>query len=434
MKNKLMVLNFVFIFIIISSISIGYSAFNTDLSISGEAIVRRNAEVRITNIEYLDTESSANENYKSQYSRNYTSMSINLPNNNNRAVYQVTVTNNSAKYFTPGNIEIKSTNNNVKCEINGIVANGIYKGDKITFKIVLTTSQSNQDANIVIGYNFGLIDNKTWNFDYTNGEQVFPIPYSATYQLEVWGAQGGYANTTVYRGGYGGYSTGEASLTSGTNLYINVGGKGQSNTALGLAATGGYNGGGSSVKQDNDITAAGGGATHIATKSGVLSSLSGNLSDILIVAGGGGGGYYFPSFQGYGGEGGGESGLQGRGSGNYQDQFTGYGGSQTSGGEGRNSAGSGSFGLGGSSNNNGGAGGGGGFYGGAASYGAGAGGGSGYIGNTLLKNKRMYCYNCTESKKESSLTSPTTNTSSTATSKYAKEGNGYAKITVFPLN
>ena len=75
------------------------------------------------------------------------------------------------------------------------------------------------------------------------------------------------------------------------------------------------------------------------------------------------------------------------------------------------------------------AGGGGGYYGGGASNQAGAGGGSGYIGNTLLTNKVMYCYNCTESTDTSTKTISTTCTNATATEKCSKQGNGYAKIT-----
>lgn len=79
----------------------------------------------------------------------------------------------------------------------------------------------------------------------------------------------------------------------------------------------------------------------------------------------------------------------------------------------------------------GGAGGGGGFYGGGGSSRGhgGAGGGSGYIGNTNLFSKAMYCYNCTESIDDNTKTISTTNVSETPMSKYAKQGNGYAKIT-----
>ena len=75
-------------------------------------------------------------------------------------------------------------------------------------------------------------------------------------------------------------------------------------------------------------------------------------------------------------------------------------------------------------------GGGGGFYGGGAIEHGPAGGGSGYIGNPLLTNKSMYCYNCTESLEESTKTISTTCTSKTPTENCSKQGNGYAKITL----
>lgn len=56
-------------------------------------------------------------------------------------------------------------------------------------------------------------------------------------------------------------------------------------------------------------------------------------------------------------------------------------------------------------------------------------GDSGYIGSSLLKNKAMYCYNCTESTDENTKTISTTCHNATTTANCAKEGNGYAKIT-----
>lgn len=72
--------------------------------------------------------------------------------------------------------------------------------------------------------------------------------------------------------------------------------------------------------------------------------------------------------------------------------------------------------------------GGGGYYGGGASWGGSAGGGSGYIGNSLLTNKVMYCYNCLESSTENTKTISTTCKSSSPQENCAKEGNGYAII------
>ena len=62
------------------------------------------------------------------------------------------------------------------------------------------------------------------------------------------------------------------------------------------------------------------------------------------------------------------------------------------------------------------------------------GGGSGYIGNSLLTNKVMYCYNCEESNEESTKTISTTCSEETPTSYCAKKGNGYARITLVSID
>lgn len=58
------------------------------------------------------------------------------------------------------------------------------------------------------------------------------------------------------------------------------------------------------------------------------------------------------------------------------------------------------------------------------------GGGSGYIGNSLLTEKSMYCYNCTESSEESTKTISTTCVSELPTENCSKKGNGYVRITL----
>ena len=74
-------------------------------------------------------------------------------------------------------------------------------------------------------------------------------------------------------------------------------------------------------------------------------------------------------------------------------------------------------------------GGGGGFYGGASGTRNSGGGGSGYIGNSLLTNKYMYCYNCTASSDTNTKTVSTTCTNEIATENCSKQGNGYVKVT-----
>ena len=278
-------------------------------------------------------------------------------------------------------------------------------------------------------------DGTTWNFDYTGGEQTFTVPCDGEYKLETWGAQGGNGNST-YIGGYGGYSTGIIAAQDDNKFFINVGGKG----ITGKFAAGGYNGGGNSGNYET-TAGSGGGATHIAVESGLLSTLEDKKESILLVSGAGGGGsiYAVESNYGYGGKGGGY--IGGNGTSNKSDDYRGIGGTQNKGGitvalATQGTIFQGSFGQGGSQLASGGlrvsGGGGSGFYGGsfAYDYGAGGGGGSGYIGNTLLTNKVMYCYNCEESAEVSTKTVSTTCTNQTPTENCSKQGNGYAKITL----
>ena len=174
---------------------------------------------------------------------------------------------------------------------------------------------------------------------------------------------------------------------------------------------------------------------------GLLSQLENHKDDgnILIVAGGGGGsspsGLLDERYP-FGGVGGGIKGGNGI---NTIDSIMGYigtGGTQSEGGYNTEKVteGQGTFGLGGNyyNSNYGGSGGGGGYYGGGGSSRAqhtGGGGGSGYIGNTLLTNKGMWCYECEENQELETKTTSTEQTSEEPISEYAKQGNGFARIT-----
>ena len=279
-----------------------------------------------------------------------------------------------------------------------------------------------------------VITEKAWKFDYSGSEETFTAPYTGYYKLETWGAQGGNAMADGVpqkeTGGYGAYSTGIVKLNKGDTLYINVGGKGEDAKDQTAGSTGGYNGGGTGGKDSNGSSgyrgnepgAGGGGATHIATTTGLLSSLEGKTDTVLMVSGAGGGG----SWTNAGGSGGGLFGVNGT----YKTLIS-KGGSQTTGY---------AFGQGGtgSANQAGGGGGGAGYFGGYGGAGDGydgspGAGGSGYIANTNLVSttsltKHMTCYNCATSLSGSKYTITTKNVSETPTEDYAKKGNGYAKI------
>ena len=280
------------------------------------------------------------------------------------------------------------------------------------------------------------------DFDYTGGEQTFTAPVSGTYKLETWGAQGGNNSYSLDDGyGKGGYSVGYIKIEKSDILYIFVGGAGQS-TSDSSGGIGGYNGGGTGGIGANRSYLGGGGggdATHISLVNELLSSLETSIESILIVSGGGGG--TTGGNQDYdkytAGSGGGFSGAESKKSSNrgsisnasYQNKGFSFG-------IGQNGVSS----IEGNCGAEGNGGGGGGFYGGFSnqstggeSNSAGA-GGSGYIGNSLLKEKTMYCYSCEESSEENTKTISTTCASETPTENCAKKGNGYARITLMSVS
>lgn len=195
-----------------------------------------------------------------------------------------------------------------------------------------------------------------------------------------------------------------------------------------------YPNGGASYGASPVQGGSGGGSTHILLTESDLSALENNLDEILIVSGGGGSSTYYTGWNGTGGHAGGYMGWTGTRLTIDAGKYTaGTGGSQTNGGSTGSCGGeNGSFGKGGSTSTWGGSGGGG-FYGGGGNCGATGGGGSGYIGNSLLTEKAMYCYNCQESKDISTKTISTTCTSVTPKENCSKQGNGYARITLVSI-
>ena len=306
-----------------------------------------------------------------------------------------------------------------------------------TIKLNFTTIDVPADALIK---DFAYINPTT---DYLEPYYVYKVPTDGVYKLETWGAQGGSV-TNIATGGFGGYSVGKVSLKKGELLYIYIGGNGSGNCKSGSNGTAkycsaGYNGGGRGLSSDYCGTASGGGgATHISKSVGLLNTLKNEVDNILIVSGGGGGASYY-SYDGnvYTGKAGSAGGFEGV-SGYSNSSKNSTPGNQTSGykfGEGYASAFT-------PSGYNTRSGGGGGYYGGNGAEKTGGAGGSSYIGNSLLKDKAMYCYGCRESIEYSIYTINTEGTnetldktncpngySSKAVSKCAKSGSGYARIT-----
>ncbi len=381
------------------------------------------------------------------------------------SILKYEVTNNSKQYdaevsveCTPSETDYYSVSNSLTERINA----QSRESGTITIelkKVVLEETEETFTCNLTINATSRedveeslLCENEInhiWNFDYTGGEQEFIPDCAGNYKLEVWGAQGGIDTTSSFTfQGYGGYAIGNVKLEANQRIYINVGGQGEGYTGVGEKINrdykGGYNGGGNGGSKSSQYGFGGGGATHIALEMGLLSEFESKKENLLIVAGGGGGNSSYEN-KVFGGSGGGIQGGNGNNIVvNSADRYYGTGGTQEQGGDDstsgfQNDRALGTFGQGGiyyrdpykEFNYVSGAGGGGGYYGGGGSSRghASAGGGSGYIGNDLLSEKAMYCYNCEPNGEVKTKTITTESFSQEAQSMFAKQGNGYARIT-----
>ena len=272
--------------------------------------------------------------------------------------------------------------------------NTLTRNTLITFNINISDENGIKNATLNIfnsgGENVAL--EKTI-YDYTGEDQRFTVPEGVTsISVKAWGAGGGGYNyaSNANKGGGGGYSNAELTVTPGENLTIVVGSGGSvcpSATNPGAIV---YGGGGQCG--DLGYGGQGGGLSGVFNGSETIYFNSTSQSRTLIIAGGGGGAGAMGGVGNIGGAGGGLFGDASNCSG-----VNGMPGSQTSGGIGYGVNGSGSALRGGrasDSDGGGGGGGGAGYFGGGAgtngasgTYGCG-GGGSGYVitGTTTAGN------------------------------------------------
>ncbi|MDD3048645.1 MAG: glycine-rich protein [Bacilli bacterium] len=280
-------------------------------------------------------------------------------------------------------------------------------------------------------------------YSYVASAQTFTVPYTGSYTVELWGAQGGDAY-----GSKGAYTKGTIVLTKNQALYIYIG---QQGTYL----NGGWNGGGNVLPTGVTYSgtrygSGGGGATDIRTTSGVWNDTTSLRSRIMIAAGGGGAGNGDLSGTGVGGA------LTGGSSPSTASVYGSSGGSQTAGGSyyTPDSQNLGVFGKGGTTSATSvilsfGGGGGGGYYGGGGNVSAtndyqamsGGGGGSsfmsGYTGCNAINSSGVHTGQPNHFSGlvfTNGLMSPGNHTvpKTTSGTETGHPGNGYAKINFIP--
>jgi hypothetical protein len=106
------------IFVFVCSLSLVYSSFTEGLVINGEAYIRVDADIRITDIQMTGATNQGYETYKSQYSVNSISTYVTLPNIDSTVTYRITITNNSSYLYVIEELANSLVNDNITYTID----------------------------------------------------------------------------------------------------------------------------------------------------------------------------------------------------------------------------------------------------------------------------------------------------------------------------
>lgn len=146
------------VIIVVVCLSIGYSAYNRDLMISGEGIVRADVPIRVENISLKSTQSGAREEYNPEFTVDTTSSFVSLPIGG-EIVYEIIISNTSDKRVLVEDIIANLSNENISYKIDGLDINEVYSGSNIVFILTLfNDSDMKQSGNITINYDLEIFD------------------------------------------------------------------------------------------------------------------------------------------------------------------------------------------------------------------------------------------------------------------------------------
>ena len=167
--NKLM---FIFAIISVLFITVSYSAFNTNLYVSGSGVLRAQVDIRVVGIRNTGYHGNAIENYNPNYNVDITNMSVDLPSSSDYVTYKVTIKNYGNEVYLP-QIDIQSEiSSNVQVTISDTTTtynlpnnNMNYKLNtneekEYTIKISNKPNTTNEDIVVSLKYHF-VIDEVT---------------------------------------------------------------------------------------------------------------------------------------------------------------------------------------------------------------------------------------------------------------------------------
>lgn len=152
MKRKQIVVFIVVIFITLLT-TYGYAALNTELQFSGEAYVRIETDIRITEIKLVSSV-GASELFQSNYSKDTVTMGVSLENAGSSLVYEYTIVNRTNEDYVIADITTSNSNANVTYTNSATERTIIPANFTRTFRISISTSAANQVANLAVQFQF----------------------------------------------------------------------------------------------------------------------------------------------------------------------------------------------------------------------------------------------------------------------------------------
>lgn len=140
-----------FLLIAIMATTVVYSAFSARLQISGEAVVRSDNEIRISNMTVLSQTNGAYETYNYKYNKDMASMYATLPANST-ITYEIDITNKSGSddYGISNIVETNFIHTNATYQITGCSKGNVITAGTTKKCVVTFTNNSNQELDTLI--------------------------------------------------------------------------------------------------------------------------------------------------------------------------------------------------------------------------------------------------------------------------------------------
>ncbi len=144
------VLGLLIIFLSISVISIGYSALNTELAISGEAVIGEVGGIYISDI-HLESITNATETFSPTFTDSTTNIGVTVQNTTSRFFYEVTIKNDTSDYY-----HLSEVNELIYSGVGDYFLVGVYiysefaPNSETTFQIYFNTEKTLTNTNFVL--------------------------------------------------------------------------------------------------------------------------------------------------------------------------------------------------------------------------------------------------------------------------------------------